>query len=49
MAVSPPLWMSEHITILKRPYGWIYSHVTTEKAKHAFLRKEGEFLSRVGF
>lgn len=33
--------MSEHITTLKRPYGWIYSHATTEKAKHAFLRKGG--------
>ena len=41
--------MSEHSTTLKRPYDCIYNHITTEKAKHTFLRKEGEFLSRVGF
>lgn len=39
----------QSITTLKRPYDWIYNHITTEKTKHTFLRKEGEFLSRVSF
>lgn len=31
----------QSITALKRPYDWIYNHITTGKKLNTFLRKEG--------